>query len=233
MKHFNNIYDFWQYLNKPVVITLYWIIGQLSVVCYLNALDNCYKQFKKKYKSLKENNLINDINNNNSDDDMSEAFVDDRDGFSLKMATGFLFHSPYCKLVQKSFARLLWLDFLETEANSKDSVDKEEDEFAEKIKGLAKYRYIYCCCIEPNSFCNSFYWSFIFKFNRNLTNEETFFNKELEKELVRLSEPLFKKKTASSLFLAKEIGNMYTPSLYGCLASHLLRLVLLVTNYMQ
>jgi hypothetical protein len=78
---------------------------------------------------------------------MSEAFVDDRDGFSLKMATGFLFHSPYCKLVQKSFARLLWLDFLETEANSKDSLDKEEDEFAEKIKGLAKYRYIHCCCI--------------------------------------------------------------------------------------
>lgn len=89
---------------------------------------------------MRQNNLLNDINNNNSDDDMSEAFADDRDGFNLKAATGFLFHSPYCKLVQKSFARLLWLDFLEAEANTKKSLDKEEVELAEKIKGLGKYR---------------------------------------------------------------------------------------------
>lgn len=191
--HISHAYDFY----KPVMDSEYPLVdGQLSVVCYLNALDKCYNQFKKKYKTLRKNNLLNDINNNNSDDDMSETFAYDQDGFNLKTATGFLFHSPYCKLVQKSFARLLWLDYLEAEANMKKSLDKEEDELAEKIKGLGKYR--------------------------NLTNEETFFNKELERELMKLSEPLFKKKTLASLFLAKEIGNMYTPSLYGCLASQLL-----------
>lgn len=191
--HISHAYDFY----KPVMDSEYPLVdGQLSVVCYLNALDKCYNQFKKKYKTLRKSNLLNDINNNNSDDDMSEAFAYDRDGFNLKGATGFLFHSPYCKLVQKSFARLLWLDYLEAEASTKKSLDKEEDELAEKIQGLGKYR--------------------------NLANEETFFNKELERELMKLSEPLFKKKTLASLFLAKEIGNMYTPSLYGCLASHLL-----------
>ena len=48
-------------------------------------------------------------------------------------------------------------------------------------------------------------------------------DKDLEKELIRLSTSLFNKKTAPSLLFAKEIGNMYTPSLYGCLASYLLR----------
>ncbi len=47
-------------------------------------------------------------------------------------------------------------------------------------------------------------------------------DKNLEKELVRLSEKQFKSKTAPSLLFAKEIGNMYTPSLYSCLVSYLL-----------
>jgi hydroxymethylglutaryl-CoA synthase len=60
------------------------------------------------------------------------------------------------------------------------------------------------------------------KFKRNLTNEETLTDKNLEKELVKISENLFKIKTSPALLFAKEIGNMYTPSLYSCLISHLL-----------
>ena len=55
-----------------------------------------------------------------------------------------------------------------------------------------------------------------------MTNDETLTDKNLEKELVNISENLFKQKTAPSLLFAKEIGNMYTPSLYSCLISHLL-----------
>jgi hydroxymethylglutaryl-CoA synthase len=54
-----------------------------------------------------------------------------------------------------------------------------------------------------------------------LSNEESFIDKQLEKELIKSSEKLFKLKTAPSLLFAKEIGNMYTPSLYACLASYL------------
>ncbi len=119
------------------------------------------------------------------------------------MASAFLFHSPYCKLVQKSFARLLWNDFLESKTNSAFNIlDKNENELAKIL----------------NECNNADLDKFVV-----LTPEETYTNKDLEKELVRLSESLFKKKTAPSLFLSKEIGNMYTPSLYGCLASHLLR----------
>ena len=65
----------------------------------------------------------------------------------------------------------------------------------------------------------------IFKLNlkRKLSREESFIDKQLEKELIKVSEPLFNEKTSSSLYFAKEVGNMYTPSLYACLASYLLR----------
>jgi len=58
---------------------------------------------------------------------------------------------------------------------------------------------------------------------RKLSQEESFIDKQLEKELVKLSEPQFNIKTSPSLYFAKEVGNMYTPSLYACLASYLLR----------
>lgn len=190
--HISHAYDFY----KPVMDSEYPIVdGQLSVICYLSALDKCYNQYKKKYKSLAQSNLLNDVNNNNSDEDSE----DNIDSFNINMASAFLFHSPYCKLVQKSFARLLWNDFLDTESGELNSMDRNKNELAQVLEEsktkLDKYK--------------------------KLTREETYTNKELEKELVRISEPLFKKKTANSLLLAKEIGNMYTPSLYGCLASHL------------
>lgn len=42
----------------------------------------------------------------------------------------FIFHSPYCKLVQKSFARLMLNDFW----------DDPDPDFANRYRGLEKYR---------------------------------------------------------------------------------------------
>ena len=52
----------------------------------------------------------NDLNNNTSKKEEKVS-----SSFSLSSSDAFLFHSPYCKLVQKSFARLLWNDYLESE----------------------------------------------------------------------------------------------------------------------
>ncbi|CAF1011819.1 unnamed protein product [Brachionus calyciflorus] len=176
--HISHAYDFY----KPVMDSEYPIVdGKLSVVCYLNALDKCYQLYKKKFQNLSSINALNDLNNN---DNYSNDEKKNNGNFNLNSASAFLFHSPYCKLVQKSFARLLWNDFLENELSEC------------QMNSLDQYK--------------------------NLTNEESFLDKQLEKELVKASETLFKKKTSPSLLFAKEIGNMYTPSLYGCLASHLL-----------
>ncbi|RNA14776.1 hydroxymethylglutaryl- cytoplasmic [Brachionus plicatilis] len=99
--HINHAYDFY----KPVMDSEYPIVdGKLSVVCYLNALDKCYQLYKKKFKNLHSLNALTDLNNN-------QSHCNDGN-FNLNSANAFLFHSPYCKLVQKSFARLLWNDFL-------------------------------------------------------------------------------------------------------------------------
>ena len=62
---------------------------------------------------------------------------------------------------------------------------------------------------------------------RNVKLEETFQDeakaKEIEKASMKCSQTIYDKKTAPSLFLSREVGNMYTPSLYGCLASLLFR----------
>ncbi|GAB4834325.1 hypothetical protein Ancab_032578 [Ancistrocladus abbreviatus] len=83
--HMAHAYDFY----KPDLASEYPVVdGKLSQTCYLMALDSCYKRFCSKYEKFEGKQ------------------------FSLNDADYFLFHSPYNKLVQKSFARLLFNDFL-------------------------------------------------------------------------------------------------------------------------
>ncbi|KMQ48645.1 Hydroxymethylglutaryl-coenzyme A synthase, N-terminal [Trichophyton rubrum] len=66
--------------------------GQFSNKCYLMALDNCYKR----YQAKKSSQLVNGTTGNTP-----------LDSFDY-----FVFHAPNCKLVAKSYARLLYYDYL-------------------------------------------------------------------------------------------------------------------------
>jgi hydroxymethylglutaryl-CoA synthase len=84
--YFENAYDFY----KPNLESEYPIVdGKLSVTCYLRALDSCYRGYKEKFAK--------------------------RNGgkpFDLSQTDFSLFHSPYTKLVMRSYARLMYNDFL-------------------------------------------------------------------------------------------------------------------------
>ncbi|XP_070602963.1 hydroxymethylglutaryl-CoA synthase, mitochondrial-like isoform X2 [Erythrolamprus reginae] len=95
-----------------------------------------------------------------------------------------IFHTPFCKLVQKSFARILLNDFL---ASNKPDTDSGI------YKGLKDFS--------------------------NVKLEETYSSREVDKAFQKASQELFKQKTQPSLLLSTRNGNMYTPSVYGCLAS--------------
>ncbi|OMO97953.1 Hydroxymethylglutaryl-CoA synthase, eukaryotic [Corchorus olitorius] len=83
--HMSHVYDFY----KPNLASEYPVVdGKLSQTCYLMALDFCYKHFCDKFEKLQGR------------------------PFSISDAGYFVFHSPYNKLVQKSFARLFFNDFL-------------------------------------------------------------------------------------------------------------------------
>ncbi|KAE9459530.1 hypothetical protein C3L33_08594, partial [Rhododendron williamsianum] len=96
--HMSHAYDFY----KPNLASEYPVVdGKLSQTCHLMALDSCYKSFCKKYEKLEGKQ------------------------FSADDADYFVFHSPYNKLVQKSFARLVFSDYLRN-ASSVDEAAKEK-----------------------------------------------------------------------------------------------------------
>ncbi|RWS20044.1 hydroxymethylglutaryl-CoA synthase 1-like protein, partial [Leptotrombidium deliense] len=85
--HMIHAYDFY----KPQLHMEYpFVDGKISITCYLEAVDQCYKLFKEKY--TKKHSLSQ---------------------FDLAHFDGLLFHSPYCKIVSKAVARLFLNDYLE------------------------------------------------------------------------------------------------------------------------
>ncbi|KAJ8673439.1 hypothetical protein QAD02_004701 [Eretmocerus hayati] len=153
-------YDFY----KPDLRSEYPTVdGKLSIQCYLSSLDTCYQRYCDKAKVKRANHDV-----------------------SLQDFDAVLFHSPYCKLVQKSFARLAFVDFVNSSKN-KTAVNHVD---------LQKFA--------------------------SIALEDTYFNRDIEKAFMDLSKEDFEKKTKPSLFIANQVGNMYTPSVYSGLVSLLI-----------
>ncbi|KAH0510403.1 Hydroxymethylglutaryl-CoA synthase, mitochondrial [Microtus ochrogaster] len=159
--HMENVYDFY----KPNLASEYPLVdGKLSIQCYMRALDRCYAAYRKKIQ-----NQWKKAGNNQP--------------FTLDDVQYMIFHTPFCKMVQKSLARLMFNDFLSSSGNTQNNL----------YKGLEAFR--------------------------GLKLEETYTNKEVDKAILKASMDIFNKKTKASLYLSTNNGNMYTSSLYGCLAS--------------
>lgn len=62
-------------------------------------------------------------------------------------------------------------------------------------------------------------------FFRGRTLKDTLGDKDVEKLSLKVSEVHYRVKTEPSVLLGKEVGNMYTASLYGGLASLLARYI--------
>ncbi|KAM7531228.1 hypothetical protein LguiB_034638 [Lonicera macranthoides] len=154
--HMSHVYDFY----KPNLASEYPVVdGKLSQTCYLMALDSCYKRFCAKYEKLEGKK------------------------FSMSDAEYFVFHSPYNKLVQKSFARLMFNDFLRN-ASSVNEASKEK--------------------LAPFS---------------TLTGDESYQSRDLEKASQQVAKPLYDAKVQPTTLIPKQVGNMYTASLYAAFAS--------------
>jgi hydroxymethylglutaryl-CoA synthase len=95
-----HVYDFY----KPDLTSEYPIVdGHYSVTCYTRALDKCYQAYNQKFE--KQTKAANGTTNGTTNGHKEESFGIDR--FSH-----FAFHAPTCKLVQKSYARLSYNDYL-------------------------------------------------------------------------------------------------------------------------
>ena len=56
-------------------------------------------------------------------------------------------------------------------------------------------------------------------FLRHVAVEDSYTNRELERSFISHSKEQFDRKTAPSLLIPKNVGNMYTATLYSCIAS--------------
>ncbi|KAJ8458019.1 hypothetical protein OPV22_030945 [Ensete ventricosum] len=154
--HMTHVYDFY----KPNLASEYPVVdGKLSQTCYLMALDSCYGRFCSKFEKFEGKQ------------------------FSISDADYFVFHSPYNKLVQKSFARLYFNDFLRNSSVAEKDAREKLEQFS------------------------------------NLTGDESYQSRELEKVSQQVSKPLYDAKVQPSTLLPKQIGNMYTASIYAAFAS--------------
>ncbi|XP_006166356.1 hydroxymethylglutaryl-CoA synthase, mitochondrial [Tupaia chinensis] len=159
--HMENVYDFY----KPSGSSEYPMVdGKFSIQCYLRALDRCYTVYRQKIQNQ-----------------WKQAGIDRP--FTLEDLQFIIFHTPFCKIVQKSLGRLMYNDFLSANSDTQNSLYKELEAY------------------------------------RGLKLEDTYNNKDMEKALQKASLDIFNKKTKASLYLSTHNGNMYTSSLYGCLAS--------------
>ncbi|KAM5373150.1 hypothetical protein ACJA88_008678 [Fusarium oxysporum] len=90
-------YDFY----KPDLTSEYpYVDGHYSVNCYTKALDAAYRAYCKR----EAKQATNGTNGASNGDDSTKTSLDRFDYLA--------FHSPTCKLVQKSYARLLYHDYL-------------------------------------------------------------------------------------------------------------------------
>lgn len=128
--------------------------------------------------------------------------------FDIKQADYVTFHSPYHKLVQKSFARLIYQDLLDLMPKDRNALGSGSvgvaanpvnatDELTESDKMFA---------IRVSKFVNQ-------------PEDESYNNKELEQILLQQSLPEYQLRLLPSVLLPKELGNLYTASLYSSLLS--------------
>lgn len=100
--YITHAYDFY----KPDLTSEYpYVDGQFSLRCYTEAVDACYKAYNAREQSLKAQANGHAINGNGVHKEEEEKAPLDRFDYMA-------FHAPTCKLVSKSYARLLYNDFL-------------------------------------------------------------------------------------------------------------------------
>ena len=98
--YMSHVYDFY----KPDLTSEYpYVDGQYSLTCYTQALDGAYGAYCKREAQLAKLNGNGHANGNGAADSTKTAL----DRFDY-----MAFHSPTCKMVQKSYARLLYHDYL-------------------------------------------------------------------------------------------------------------------------
>jgi hydroxymethylglutaryl-CoA synthase len=85
--------------------------GHYSIRCYTEAVDNCYKTYHARKAQLAHaNHGANGVNGTNGTNGVNGHPNDSK--LPLDSFDHVVFHAPTCKLVSKSYARMMYNDFI-------------------------------------------------------------------------------------------------------------------------
>jgi hydroxymethylglutaryl-CoA synthase len=118
--HFKHTYDFYKADFKSEYPL---IDGKYSIQCYTEAVDVCYNNYHGRKDTMKTM-----LNGSWKDSGMDDEEVD----LPLDYFDYMVFHAPTCKLVEKSYARLLYNDFVQ---------NPDHPLFADVPSGLSELSY--------------------------------------------------------------------------------------------
>ncbi|KAJ5540096.1 hypothetical protein N7513_008428 [Penicillium frequentans] len=202
--YMTHAYDFY----KPDLTSEYPVVdGHFSLKCYTEAVDACYKAYDVREKALKANQ-----NGTNGATDESQTALD---RFEY-----LLFHAPTCKLVQKSYARMLYNDYLANpshpafaevapELRDLDYTASLTDKAVEKtFMALTKKRFAERVSpgLQVANLCGNMYTATVWAGIASLLSHVTFSPSEPK----RIGLFSYGSGLASSLFSAKIVGDVST-----------------------
>uniref|UniRef100_A0A915DBP9 Hydroxymethylglutaryl-coenzyme A synthase C-terminal domain-containing protein n=1 Tax=Ditylenchus dipsaci TaxID=166011 RepID=A0A915DBP9_9BILA len=161
----NDVFDFY----KPVggISSEYPAVdGHLSVRTYLNALDECYRNFQHWHTKITQKKP------------------------TVKDFHSVLFHAPFCKIVQKAMARLVYTDMTKENGLINGSSSALASALTEEMRD---------------------------KFNelKSIPTEKTYMDRDFNKFSMELSQDVFDQKVSPYMEFNRRLGNMYTASLYA------------------
>jgi len=186
--HFAHAYDFYKpHMHSPFPV----VDGALSQTCYLDSLDRCYKGYCAKFAKQNDGKQFQFADASYlAAPAEAEAAAAEAESAAAS-AKYFVFHAPYNKLVQKSFARLYYTDSLLRAAND---------------SGASKS--------AANAAIDAVFAPFA-----GLEAAASLTSRELEQAAVGLSKAGYKAHVAPGTLLPQSLGNMYTASLYAGILS--------------
>jgi len=104
--YITHAYDFY----KPDLTSEYPVVdGHFSIKCYTEAVDHCYRGYNEREAKFHSTQANGTTVNGTGEQEAIETPLDRFDHIC--------FHAPTCKLVSKSYARLLYNDFLADPSN--------------------------------------------------------------------------------------------------------------------
>lgn len=202
--YITHAYDFF----KPDLTSEYPVVdGHFSLKCYTEAVDACYKAYAAREQSLKSK-----TNGTNGVEHVDETKT------PLDRFDYILYHAPTCKLVQKSYGRMLYNDYLANpthqafadvppELRDLDYAKSLSDKTVEKtFMGLTKKRFNERVKpgLEVATMCGNMYTATVYAGLASLISNVTF-DRSQPKRIGIFS---YGSGLASSLFSAKIIGDV-------------------------